>query len=105
MFCPNCRAEYREGIAVCPECGINLIEELKDDINHNETPCLVYVAANEFEADVIIAKLKAEGIFAFKRFKGSDSYNRIVLGRTILGVDIIVAESDFENAKEIVRNR
>ena len=90
MFCPNCRAEYREGIAVCPECGINLIEELKDDINHNETPCLVYVAANEFEADVIIAKLKAEGI---------------VLGRTILGVDIIVAESDFESAKEIVRNR
>ena len=54
---------------------------------------------------MIIAKLKAEGIFAFKRFKGSDSYNRIVLGRTVLGVDIIVAESDFENAKEIVQSR
>lgn len=103
MFCPKCKAEYREGIYVCPECGVNLVDELKDDINHNETPCLVYVAANEFEADVIVAKLKAEGIYAFKRFKGTDSYNRIILGRTILGVEIIVGESDFESAKEIIR--
>lgn len=106
MFCPNCRGEYREGIEVCPACDEVLVEALPTEgFNGDERPCRVYTAANEFEAEVIIAKLKAEGIYAFKKFKGTDSYNRIVLGRTILGVDVIVGESNSEKACEIIRSR
>jgi hypothetical protein len=27
MFCPKCRDEFREGIRMCPDCGIDLVEE------------------------------------------------------------------------------
>ena len=28
MFCPNCRAEYREGFTVCADCDVPLVAEL-----------------------------------------------------------------------------
>jgi hypothetical protein len=28
VFCPKCRDEFREGIAACPDCGVDLVEEL-----------------------------------------------------------------------------
>ena len=28
MFCPTCRAEYRSGVTRCPDCDVNLVEEL-----------------------------------------------------------------------------
>jgi hypothetical protein len=28
MYCPDCRAEYREGIEFCPDCEVRLVVEL-----------------------------------------------------------------------------
>lgn len=30
MFCPKCKAEYREGFTVCAECGVPLVEKLPE---------------------------------------------------------------------------
>lgn len=113
MFCKNCKAEYIEGISICPMCEVELVEELEEDktiekpediFNPNEKICVVTVAADEFEADILIAKLLSEGIYAAKRFRGTDGYNRIVFGKTILGVEILTAESNLEKAIEILKS-
>ena len=31
MYCPECRAEFREGITICPDCEVPLVEELPDE--------------------------------------------------------------------------
>mgnify|MGYP002539646161 CR=1 FL=1 len=106
MICPKCHAEYREGFTHCPECDCDLVT--KDQLSPepeprpHEEPCRLCEAVDEFEAEIIIAKLRSEGIYAFKQFRGSDSYNRILLGRTILGVDIYVAQSQLRAAQEIM---
>ncbi len=32
MYCPKCRAEYVEGITECPDCGVQLIDNLLPEI-------------------------------------------------------------------------
>lgn len=34
-FCPNCRFEYKQGIAVCPDCGEKLVESLDEENTHS----------------------------------------------------------------------
>lgn len=107
MFCSKCKAEYREGIKMCPECGIELVPYLPEEkeeavIVPDEKAVEIYNAADDFEADIIIAKLKAEGIYAYKAYKGIDSYNKILLGRTLLGVKVFVGESHKEEAEDIL---
>jgi hypothetical protein len=40
MFCPNCKAEYREGFARCAGCGIALVSRLDDAAVPSDRPTL-----------------------------------------------------------------
>jgi len=31
MFCPKCKAEYKEGITHCPECDVELVQEFSEE--------------------------------------------------------------------------
>ena len=66
MFCPKCKAEYREGILICAPCHAKLVERLPED------PSPVYVEYEEIlgtynAADIAIIKsiLDAEKITYF----------------------------------------
>jgi hypothetical protein len=43
MFCPECRAEYREGFAVCADCRADLVPTLPEDV-HDERPDMELVS-------------------------------------------------------------
>ncbi len=63
MFCPECRAEYMEGITVCVDCNVPLVPELppepkQEDVEFEE----VLLASNMVEIALIKSILDEEGI-------------------------------------------
>jgi hypothetical protein len=38
MFCPNCKAEYREGFAQCADCDVALVRRLDDAAVASNSP-------------------------------------------------------------------
>ena len=106
MYCPNCNDEYRDDYTTCPQCGNILVEKI--DTAPNEirecTPVFLCDAADDFEAEIIIGKLRTEGIYAYKKYRRSDSYGKLIFGRTILGVRIMVADCDFDEARVILED-
>ncbi len=72
MFCPKCRAEYREGFYKCADCDIELVDQLPELPPEPKPEFIDYeeVLATYNPADIAILKsiLESEGITYF--FKG-----------------------------------
>ncbi len=71
MFCPDCKAEYRDGFTVCADCHVDLIETLPIE-PEPEFLDFKEVLATYNPADVAFIKslLESEGIQYF--FKGEN---------------------------------
>ena len=63
-WCPDCRIEYDPGIAVCPDCGADIVDELPQ-IRIGPPPKVVYIASTAAEAQIVEATLESAGIPAF----------------------------------------
>ena len=72
MFCPECKAEYIDGIKKCPECNIELVTQLNNNEERGEDdlPKIIPVLSTYSHGDVAIIKsiLDAAGIYYY--FKG-----------------------------------
>lgn len=105
MYCPKCKTEYREGYTHCTDCGCDLTDTLEHNSGPREcTPVFLCDAADDFEAELIIGKLRTEGIYSYKKYRRTDSYNKLVFGRAILGVRIMVADCDLDEAKAVLQD-
>ena len=68
MYCPSCKAEYKSGIADCPDCGVPLVKELPPERpltpEEEEAASLVNVFSTYNQGDLLLIKafLDAEGI-------------------------------------------
>ena len=68
MFCPKCRAEYREGFSTCADCNVDLVDDLPPlDEDTPEYVHFVEILATYNPADVAFLKslLESEGIQYF----------------------------------------
>jgi hypothetical protein len=36
VFCPKCKAEYREGVITCADCGVPLVDSLPGEPEHRD---------------------------------------------------------------------
>ncbi len=63
-WCPRCKAEYQPHVTACPDCGVDLVDELPVEPEGKEAVVLV-TAATAHEANVIVATLQAVGIPAY----------------------------------------
>ncbi len=69
MFCPECRTEYVEGVTVCVDCGIQLVQELPPEPSPEYTAYeQIPVTVNPDDISLIKSISDSEGIVYF--FKG-----------------------------------
>jgi hypothetical protein len=108
MFCPKCKAEYREGFYRCADCEIDLVYELPPETEQlSEQPIeylnLVNIKTyyNRHEAELAKGFLSVNGINAVVF---GDDYGGIQPGLSFsIGVKLLVKEEDVEKAKEILQ--
>ncbi|MHB9013522.1 MAG: hypothetical protein ACYC49_15020 [Ignavibacteriaceae bacterium] len=63
--CPNCSYEYIEGITICPDCGINLVDEksfVKPEEWTEQNWEVVFTSDLEYEAEMMKDNLEGAGI-------------------------------------------
>ena len=63
MICPNCGSEYKEGITVCADCGIELVEQISLPVEYDEDDwTVVFTSAQEYEIEMLKDNLDGAGI-------------------------------------------
>ena len=90
MWCNTCKAEFDAPDNICPTCQ-----------NAQTEAVFLVAAANEIEAQIIIAKMEAADIPVLTKHRESGSYMKIYMGTSIFGMDLYVPAGAYEDAKEL----
>ena len=100
MFCPKCRAEYREGLTVCSDCDSDLVDELPPEEEPQFTE-YVEILGTYNAADIALIKsiLDTENITYY--FNAEHFRNVEPLAET---VRLMVKKDEAEKAKEILQD-
>lgn len=82
-FCPKCRAECREDISKCSDCGVPLVKTLPPDGNRNHESdsemVAVYDAPDQISAGDISAFLNDNGIETVIRSEQIPMYDGVAM--------------------------
>lgn len=100
-FCPNCEAEYKEGIEVCPDCQVKLVDELTSENRVHDRSDAEPVPLQSFktgaEAEMVRELLNQNGIRSF--VEGGDF--AVIPSSFSQEVVVMVDERDLPRAVEI----
>jgi len=107
MFCPICKGEYIEGITFCPECRVDLVDELikehgKDKVMEIIDPVAIKFASDQIEAELVMNMLRNNDIQCFSKCREAGDYMKIVVGYSAYGEDIYVDKADYRKAMELL---
>lgn len=103
MYCPKCRAEYRDGISRCADCDVELVPELLPD--SEETPeyidwVNIITFTDRYEADLAQGLLEANDVEAVNFADDCGSVDPALTWAR--GVRLMVKKEDLEKAREIL---
>jgi len=100
-FCPNCEAEYRAEVTVCPDCELDLVPELTPENRVHDLgkaePVRLQSFSNSAEAEMVRETLEKNGIRAF--VEGGDF--AVIPSSFSQEVVVMVDERDLTRAIEI----
>jgi hypothetical protein len=108
MFCPECRDEYQEGVTICADCNVPLVQELPPTDQAQEKNPLVpiYEAIDEVHVLMVRSLLEEAGIEFFirnERLQDLFGWGRVGGYNFIVGpVTFEVLASDAEDAMEVL---
>lgn len=99
MFCPECKAEYREGFTVCADCDLPLVDKLPEE------PPVEYVKYKELfytfnPADIAFIKSLFDSHNIIYYIQGE---NFLQLRPLAQPAGIMVDEEQLEEAKELLK--
>ncbi len=107
MYCPDCRAEYREGFDRCDDCGVALVEGSPPSRAPSEPLVQVFETADASLVPVIRSVLEAAEIpFSIQGEEASALFPLGSMGGgrddRELGIVVHVLESRAEDAKAVL---
>ena len=97
MYCPVCRAEYREGFFECTDCDVDLVEKLEP---LPETPGFVKLATIFREGNIAVIKASFDKTEIVYFFDGEQSHR---LAPVPLGARLMVREDFKKEAESILK--
>ena len=98
MFCPKCRAEYREGFLECSDCDVDLVEKLE---RQPKMPGFVRLATIFREGNIAVIKASFDKTEIEYYFEGEQSHR---LAPVPLGARLMVREDCRKEAESILKD-
>jgi hypothetical protein len=105
MFCPTCKAGYRDGFTECADCQIPLVDSLealapKNDLDLADS-VVAYVTPVQDEANALKERLEANGI-PVSLFDNKDGTVHPYSNHGASGVILLVPGAQLQPAQEII---
>lgn len=117
-FCPNCRAEYREGFTACKDCHVPLVDTLPEVAPEPtevapplalpdgiKTPIAVYMAADRLEAEAVCGLLREHDIVSLDRPAAFGQIQAYSGADARFGVEILVDAAQTARARALIDER